>query len=230
MFATYYLTLLSTAILSADFVQALPTDVVSSTTSNVDPESVLYVWSDDPQCVSTTCASDCTLAYTKICNQAQLTVSYNATEGECTAFYYPIPEATPPTPDQCTASYKRILTIADQPASGCGGTVGGALGYNSSGERTSNPMYAIYPTNGNANCFKAQGDKSPVLAPNVLPNGGGTLNSSTCPVSTSRRRTLATLEGRDEPVDVTECAVEDGVWGFACNTVCLATVVASSWA
>ena len=74
---------------------------------------------------------------------------------------------------------------------------------------------------------------SPVLATDALPNGG---TLGTCPVSSSRRqRALDVLEGRDQAeneddrVIEIECAIEDGVWGFACSGVCFAVVVTTSW-
>lgn len=105
------------------------------------------------------------------------------------------------------------------------------MGYNAAKVRTDDPLYAIFPKDGNANCFKAMGDTSPVLEVDALPNGG---TLATCPVSTSRRRrTLDVLEGRDRAENdddgATECIIEDWVWGFTCTGVCLAVVTTTSW-
>lgn len=249
MLTEYRLTALAATISFAHLIDAIPaaslpagvSASVASVSSNPDPDSVLYAWSSDPACVSTACATDCQSAYASICNSTMLAssdsphqaFSANATVGDCTAFYWIDAGAKPSTPAQCAASYTQILAAARQPANGCGGTIGGALGYNAKGRRTSEPLYAIYPAEGNANCFKAPGDTSKVLAASVLPNGISTLQ--TCPDSTSRRRALNRLEGRDQAADEqqaddnVECAIEDGVWGATCTVLCLATVVSTSW-
>ena len=140
--------------------------------------------------------------------------------GDCTAFYWYDAGNTIPKAAECSAAYIKILATS----------IGGALGYDAAGNRTNDPLYAIYPKDGNANCFKATGDTSPVLAPDAFP-GGGTL--PTCPVGTSRRRrALAVLEGRDQGGandGLVECAIEDGVFGSACTVICLATVTTASW-
>ncbi|KAK4697395.1 hypothetical protein P7C71_g680, partial [Lecanoromycetidae sp. Uapishka_2] len=229
MLTEYRLTALTITISLAHLITALPSgvsagSVVRAAPITPDPNSVLYAWSNDPACASTACAADCMIAAATVCNSTNLNQSYDATENACSAFYYP--GSTPPTPAQCTASFTQIVAAAQQPASGCGGTIGGALGYDSNGNRTSDPLYAIYPANGNANCFKAPGDTSPVLAPDMLPNSSAAIQ--TCPDSTSRRRALDKLQGRGNAGDAA-CALEDGVWGFSCTAICLATVVSTSW-
>ena len=184
-------------------------------------DSVLYSWSTQSICTTTAIEADCTTAYAALCARANLGVSDNTTVGDCTAFYWYDAGNTIPTPAECTAAYTQILATS----------IGGALGYNAAKHRTNDPLYAIFPKDGNANCFKAVGDTSPVLAPNALPNGG---MLATCPSSTSRRRrALAVLEGRDqaadEDYDVIECGIEEGVGGVGCTAVCLATVTAASW-
>ena len=185
------------------------------------PESILYSWSTESVCTTTARKSDCTTAFASLCAREDLGVSGNTTVGDCTALYWYDTANTKPTAAECTAAYTQILTAS----------IGGALGYNASQVRTNDPLYAIYPKDGNANCLKAAGDTSPVLAMNALP-GGGTL--PTCPVSTSRRRrALELLEGRGqtngEDDGVFGCAIEDGVWQLGCTAVCLATVTTASW-
>ena len=195
--------------------------IASPTTSPPSPypDSVLYTWSTEPVCTTTAKHSDCQSAYTALCARADLGVSYNTTVGDCTAFYWYDAGNTIPTTAKCKAAYTQILATS----------IGGALGYNATKERTNDPLYAIYPKDGNANCFKATGDTSPVLAPNALPNGE---TLATCPVSSSRRRrALEVLHGRTEsPNDgLGECIIEDGVWGLSCTGLCLVEVTAATW-
>ena len=185
------------------------------------PSSVLYSWSTEPVCTTAVKKADCTTAYAALCARSNLTVSDSINVGNCTAFFWYDAGNTIPTRAECTAAYEQILATS----------IGGALGYNAAQNRTGDPLYAIYPSHGNANCFKATGDTSPVLAPNALPDGS---TLATCPASTSRRRrALEVLEGRDqdetEDDGVIKCAIEDGVWGFGCTFVCLGIVTTTSW-
>ena len=198
-------------------IKAIPTSNLPSPY----PESVLYSWSTESVCATTAKQSDCTIAFASLCAREDLGVSGNTTEGDCTALYWYDAGNTKPTAAECTAAYTQILTAS----------IGGALGYNASNLRTSDPLYAIYPKDGNANCLKATGDTSPVLAMNALP-GGGTL--PTCPVSTGRRRRgLELVDGQGQingEEDGTEgCVIEDLAWTAGCNAVCLSTVTATSW-
>ena len=197
-------------------IKAIPTSNLSSPY----PDSVLYSWSSESSCATTAKQSDCTTAFTSLCAREDLGVSGNTTVGDCTAFYWYDTGNTKPTAAECTSAYTQILTAS----------IGGALGYNASKLRTNDPLYAIYPKDGNANCLKAAGDTSPVLAMNALP-GGGTL--PTCPVSTSRRRRALEIVERQEQTNGEEdnvgCVIEDGVWTFGCTGVCLATVTVTSW-
>ena len=198
-------------------IKAVPT----SNPPSPYPESVLYSWSTESDCATTAKQSDCTTAFASLCAREDLGVSGNTTVGDCTALYWYDAGNTKPTAAECTAAYTQILTAS----------IGGALGYNASKLRTNDPLYAIYPKDGNANCFKAAGDTSPVLAMNALP-GGGTL--PTCPVSTSRRRRAVELvedQGKTNGEDdgVVGCIIEDFAWSAGCSAVCLATVTAASW-
>ncbi|CAF9934918.1 MAG: hypothetical protein ALECFALPRED_006178 [Alectoria fallacina] len=217
MLTQHHLTTLAATISFAHLVKAIPT----ASSLSLYPDSVLYSWSTEPICTTTTRKIDCTTAYAGLCARVNLGVSGNSTVGDCTAFYWYDSGNTIPTAAECTVAYTEILATS----------IGGALGYNAVQTRTSDPLYAIYPKNGNANCFKAAGDMSPVLATDALPNGR---TLATCPVSSSRqRRAVDVLEGRDQAENeddgVIECAIEDGVWGVACSGVCLVVVVTTSW-
>lgn len=217
MLTQKYLTRLSASISFTRLINAIPTAPPPSPY----PDSVLYSWSNEPSCTTTASQNDCTTAYAALCNRTNLGVSDNTTVGDCTALYWYDTGNTIPTATECTAAYIQILAIS----------IGGALGYNAAKVRTDDPLYAIFPKDGNANCFKAMGDTSPVLEVDALPNGG---TLATCPVSTSRRRrTLDVLEGRDRAENdddgATECIIEDWVWGFTCTGVCLAVVTTTSW-
>ena len=218
MLTTDYLTALAASISLFHLINAIPT---VSPLSPPYPDSVLYSWSTESICTTTASLTDCTAAYATLCARANLSISDNTTVGGCTAFYWYDADNTIPTAAQCTAAYTQLLATS----------IGGALGYNAAEKRTNDPLYAIFPKDGNANCFKAAGDTSPVLAADALPNGK---RLATCPVSSSRRRRAPkVLEGRDqaetEDDGVMECIFEDGVWGFACTGVCLAAVAATSW-
>ena len=220
---TRHLTAAAATIFFAHIIEATPltTDVFSTASVSPYPDSVLYSWSTDPLCTSAVKKFDCQAASTALCARSNLAVSGNATVGDCTAFYLYDTGNSVPTTLECEAAYTWILAKS----------IGGALGYDTAHNRTHDPLYAVYPADGNANCFKAPGDTSPVLAPNQMPDGS---TLPTCPVGTSRRRrALEVLEGRDqaetEDDGVVKCIIEDGIWGLSCNAVCLATVTASTW-
>ena len=209
------------AVISIICFTHLITAIPTSNLSSPYPESVLYSWSTESGCATTAKQSDCTTAFTSLCAREDLGVVGNTTVGDCTALYWYDAGNTKPTVAECTAAYTQILTAS----------IGGALGYNASKLRTNDPLYAIYPKDGNANCFKAAGDTSPVLAMNALP-GGGTL--PTCPVSTSRRRRGLELvedqgQTNGEEDECCQCGIEDAAWNVGCNAVCLATVTTTSW-
>lgn len=205
------LTAVAVTIFSIRLINAIPT--ASSFPLSLSPP-VLYSWSTDPICTTTAKQSDCETAYKALCARTDLTISDNTTVGDCTAFYQYDAGNLAPTAATCIAAYTKILATS----------IGGAWGYNANQTRTDFPLYAVYPKDGNGNCFKAAGDTSPVLAVDALP-GGGTL--PTCPVSSSRRR--RELESGDGDDGLVECIVEDGVWGIACTAVCLATVTTTTW-
>ena len=206
------------ATITTIFFTHLTNAVPTASSLSLFPSPVLYSWNSDPACKTTATKADCVTAYEALCARPDLSVSDNTTVGDCTAFYWYDKGNTLPTAAECTAAFSRTLTTS----------IGGVSGYNAAGNRTNDPLYAIYPKDGNANCFKATGDTSPVLAQDALP-GGAML--PTCPISSSRRRrALAKLEGRDDDDDgVAKCIIEDGVWTLSCTAVCLATVVTTSW-
>lgn len=217
MLVRHHSTAVAAIIFFAHLIIAIPT--ASSLSLYSSP--VLYSWSTEPVCRTSARTSDCITAYTALCAGENLKISNVTTVGDCTAFYWYDTGNTISTGVDCTAAYKQIIAASTW----------GALGYNAAKNRTNDPLYAIYPKDGNANCFKAPGDTSPVLALDAIP-GGRTL--PTCPLSSSRRRhALETLEGRDliedESHDVITCYIEDGVWGVSCTMVCLATVTTAAW-
>ena len=201
---------------------ALPNQIPGTAApGNLDSDSVLYAWkSNDPSCTNNAKIADCKTATLNICAGTDLTKNNASTVGDCTAVYWFDAGNTIPSEATCAAAYAQILAAG----------VGGALGYNANRNRTSDPLYVVYPkSKGTGNCFKLVDDDAPVVAADVLPNGK-TLGD--CP--TTSRRALAMLEDRQNaPVDpqagVKECLVEDFVWGGACSAVCLATVVSTSW-
>ncbi|KAL9016397.1 MAG: hypothetical protein Q9185_006268 [Variospora sp. 1 TL-2023] len=201
-------------LLSTPCTTALP-QISDATSAN---PTVFYRWSSDPACISNASTDDCRVAHTAICNAPSLSTSLNVTSGTCTAFYWYDIGNTIPSSDSCYSAYTYI-NDAGKP-----GSVGGALGYNKDGKRTMDPLFALYPPDGNANCFKAPGDDSRPKAMNELPNGAK-LPLDLCPVATSRRRSnVPTLEKR-----ISKCVIQDMVWQTGCNAVCLSWVTASSW-
>lgn len=185
--------------------------------------SILYEWSKHPACASTTTVPDCKEAAALVCASENLTVSSTATVGGCTAWYWYDVRNTVPTRKSCNGAYAHIL------ASG----IGGALGYSANGSRTNEPLYAIFPSSGNGNCFKAPGDRSAPLAAGTFANGH---TLSTCPSSTSRRRAAQVFDsqehtsGHDASKDSQRhCIIEETIWGYSCSATCLATVATTSW-
>ncbi|KAL8711709.1 MAG: hypothetical protein Q9220_003880 [cf. Caloplaca sp. 1 TL-2023] len=194
--------------------------------------TVFYHWSDDPACDSKACRADCRAAATAVCDSAApLSRTLNVTVGECTALMYYATGNTVPTKESCYSAFTYI-NDAGKPKTpdGCGGTVGGALGYDKDGKRTIDPLFALYPKGGNGNCFKAPGDTSPPKAANELTNGDK-LPWGSCPNAARlrKRNALQRLERRDDEDGIVECVVADAVWQVSCNAVCLEWVTATTW-
>ncbi|KAL8941411.1 MAG: hypothetical protein Q9216_002256 [Gyalolechia sp. 2 TL-2023] len=209
-------------LVSVPIIAAAPqlTDATSKT------PTVFYAWSSDPVCASKACVVDCQAAAEAVCSAPDLATTVNATVGDCTAFYWYDIGNTIATKESCLSAYSYINNAAKPGADGCGGTVGGALGYDADGNRTVDPLFAVYPRDGNGNCFKAPGDTTPVKARDELPNGEK-LPMDSCPDATSRRRrsALQRLEKKQE----LKCFIQDAVWQVDCNAVCLSWVTTSTW-
>ena len=173
-------------------------------------QSVLYTWSDDPACASTTTKASCVAALASICTSGGLDQSMKHAVGGCAVWYWFDAGNTIPTAAECSASYAEILATSNG---------FGSLGYGADGMRTVEPLYAVYPTGGNGNCFKAPGDTSPVLAMDKLPDGKTSLKQ--CGGAMTKRD----LEERGAGV----CVIENVGWQAFCNGVCLSTVIATSW-
>ncbi|KAL8952258.1 MAG: hypothetical protein Q9222_001822 [Ikaeria aurantiellina] len=199
--------------------------------------TVFYSWSNDPACDSKACVADCRAAATAVCDSPPpLSRTLNVTVGGCTALMYYATGNTVPTKESCYSAFTYI-NDAGKPNTpdGCGGTVGGALGYDKDGKRTIDPLFALYPKDGNANCFKAPGDTTPPKAPDELPNGDK-LPWGTCPnrARSRKRNALQRLEKRIEvpetdPAKTITCGIEDIAWQAACNAVCISWVTATTW-
>ena len=232
MLTSYHLAALATSFSLISVLHASPATAATSNTP------VLWTWAKDPiNCKTTACTTDCQTATARICQNTNLTQSLNETVGDCTALYWYDAGDTIPTEAQCNAAFGKVTGPAIKRGSpaDCTGYVGGALGYNSSNDRTNDPLYLVYPSTGNGNCLKAPGDTSPVLGLDELPSTSpgiqpATLNR-TCPaVATSRRRrTLVELENREVSSTDTRCGVEGMLYGASCSSYCVLEVTAGGW-
>ena len=170
-----------------------------------------WVWaSGSDQCQNRITKSNCEKATARICAE-DLTQLQNATEGDCSALYwYDAKRNTEPTEDECNKEFGGIFN-------------GGAIGYDEHGNQTGSPLYVVMPTNGNGNCLKAPNDKSPVLAPDQLPNGQ-TLDT-TCLRSSSRRKRVAAGQ---PPLD-DACSAKLGLQDLACSATCALSVMTTGF-
>ncbi|KAL8798613.1 MAG: hypothetical protein Q9182_006525 [Xanthomendoza sp. 2 TL-2023] len=222
---------LAVLLLASPFTAALP-QVSDATSAN---PTVFWPWSSDPACVSspTACKADCTTAVKTLCAKNLKEQNLMETVGGCTAHYMREIGKTIPTYDQCYSAFAYINDAGKPGPNGCGGTFGGALGWDKDDHRTVDPIFAIYPTNGNGNCFKKFGDTSPPLAQDTLLNGAK-IPLGSCPSATSRRRRDAPqifeknndIEARDDNLAL--CFVEDALWTAGCNIGCVDLAVVSS--
>ncbi|KAL8804214.1 MAG: hypothetical protein Q9223_005889 [Gallowayella weberi] len=211
-------------LFTSPFTAALP-QVSDATSAN---PTVFWPWSSDPACVSspTACKANCTDAVKSLCAKDLKEENLTETVGECTVHYMREIGNTIPTYDQCYSAFAYINDAGKPGPDGCGGTFGGALGWDKNDNRTIDPIFAIYPTNGNGNCFKRLGDTSPPLAQDTLPNGAK-IPIGSCPSATGRRRrdALQTFEkkhdiqSRDD--NMIKCFVEDTLWTAGCNVGCV---------
>lgn len=212
---------------TVSLIAALP-QVTDATSPN---PTVFWPWSSHPACVSspTACKANCTAAVESLCAKDLKTDNLVETVGECTANYLRQIGNTVPTADQCFSAFAYINDAGKPGPNGCGGTFGGALGWDKHENRTRDPIFAIYPKGGNANCFKKLGDNGPPLPQDTLRNGKK-IPIDSCPSPTARhkRNALRTLEKKAEEDGFLECVVEDGVWQVGCNAVCIELVVATA--
>ena len=218
MSAQYFLIVLVAMVFVSNTVASAP----STHSTTPSPDSVLYTWSNDPSCQSTATAFDCHTAAAQVCVK-NLRTSTSASVRGCTAWYWYDVNNTVPIRDQCTKAFSSIL------ASG----IGGALGYDALERRTKDPIYAVFPANGNGNCFKKPEDTSPPLPINEFPNGK---ILSTCPTSSSKRQDTQLLEDRQSSSAngsvkeaQSDCRIEKRIWGYSCSAICLTSVVTTSW-
>ncbi|KAL9595401.1 MAG: hypothetical protein Q9219_006476 [cf. Caloplaca sp. 3 TL-2023] len=207
---------------TVNFAHGLP-QVTDATSNN---PTVFTPWSSHPDCAApaTACKADCTQAVNQLCNNHDLTTpNIIETVGECTAWYLYEELNTVPTPEQCYSAFAYINDAGKPDPNGCGGTFGGALGWNKLGTRTKDPAFAIFPKSGNGNCFKKTGDNSPPLPQDTLPDGSK-IPIDQCPVTTSRRRRQLGSSGDLSDRDLAGCVVENWAFQFGCNAVCLTWV------
>lgn len=216
------------AALAVFLLPALITALPQITDATSPNPTVFHSWSGDPACNSKACVTDCASAAAAVCD-SPLTSSLNVTVNDCTAFYWYNIGNTVPTKESCYAAYTYINDAGAKGAGpgGCGGTVGGALGYDASKKRTKDPLFALYPKDGNGNCFKAPGDTSPPTPKDEFTTGAK-LSMDSCPDATARRRrsALQRLEGRETEG---ECIIEIAAWNAGCTAVCLEWVTATAW-
>ena len=165
---------------------------------------------------SVSCTSDCKLAAEALCAIDPGTELQTQTVGECTATFVWEIGNNVPTLEQCTSAFTYINDAGKPGDKGCGGTFGGALGWDENGKRTRDPIYAIQPKTGNPNCFMPPGkheDGTRPLDRDELPDGTKLPGiGESCPVSISRRK----LNG-----DVA-CIFGGIGTGIGCTAVCLA--------
>lgn len=177
--------------------------------------SVFWPWSSHPDCAApaTACKADCTTAVNTLCRKDLGTDHIVETVGECTATYIYDIGNTLPGFEQCYSAFAYINDAGKPGPNGCGGTFGGALGWDEKGNRTEDPIYALYPSSGSGNCFKQPGDTSPPLPQDMLPDGSR-IPIQQCPVAISRRNTF----------DTKGCTIGTAGYFAGCTAVCLAWV------
>jgi len=216
MFTLQTLTALAATIYLTHLTNALP----QAATAAPYPNSDLYTWSaDDTSCKTAAPKSDCQSAFAQICSpNKDLSKHYQVTVGQCTAIFWVDPNNSVPSQTQCTAAFTQIFNAG----------IGGALGYNSAGARTTDPLYVLYPTNsGTGNCFKKAGDTSAVTPANILPNGNSIYQFGSCDRPSTQKRALDTRQSPNTNTGAS-CSVDASKWGQTCSSLCLAQVTAPS--
>ena len=183
--------------------------------------TVFTPWSSHPDCAApaTACKSDCTKAVDSLCRKDLSTENIIETVGECTAWYLFQIGNTIPTFEQCYSAFAYINDAGKPGPDGCGGTFGGASGWDKNGDRTKDPAFAIYPKSGNGNCLRTETPDGPPLAQDMLPDGSRIPldNLDTCTTAVSRRQ----LPPR--------CFMENGAFQFGCNAVCITWIASLTW-
>ncbi|KAI4224257.1 MAG: hypothetical protein L6R36_004790 [Xanthoria steineri] len=142
------------------------------------------------------------------------------TVGVCTATYKYDLGNTLPAFEQCYSAFAYINDAGKPGPDGCGGTFGGALGWDNKGNRTRDPIYALYPSSGSGNCFKQPGQEKDAPLPRDMLPDGSKLPIEQCPSAVSRRDIGGT----------TGCTIASSFYGFSCSAVCLAWVASlTAW-
>ena len=130
---------------------------------------------------------DCAEAVKTLC-ALPLTETQNQTFGACTTTYVLQDGNNIPTYDQCYSAFASINDAGKQKPDGCGGSFGGALGWDQDEKRTKDPIYAILPKAGNPNCFVTPiNEGAKPLGRDILPDGSKLENPDKCPTALSRR-------------------------------------------
>ncbi|KAL8670699.1 MAG: hypothetical protein Q9168_004769 [Polycauliona sp. 1 TL-2023] len=184
------------------------------------PVSKFRPWSSHPDCAApaTACKSDCTRAVDKLCRQDLTQENLIEKVGDCTAWYLFQPFNTAQTYETCYNTFASINDAGKPGPGGCGGSFGGALGWDANGDRTYDPAFAIYPSTGNANCMITETPSSPPLKQNMLKDNMTEVPIDSCPSTAVSRRQLPP-----------QCFIEDGAWIMGCTAVCVAWVASLTW-
>ena len=222
MSSHYICTTLAVILYAAPFTLGLP-QVTDATSQN---PTVFTPWSSHADCAApaTACKSDCTQAVKNLCEKDLTTENIIETVGECTAWYLYQIGNTLPTFDQCYSAFAYINDAGKPGPEGCGGTFGGALGWDKNGDRTHDPAFAIYPKSGNGNCMRTETPESPPLAQHMLLDGTE-IPIDQCPAAVGRRQ----LEGGHGLKPIPRCFVENGAFQLGCNVVCISWIASLTW-
>ncbi|KAI9705873.1 MAG: hypothetical protein M1836_005279 [Candelina mexicana] len=217
---------------------ALSPPTVSAISSNT---IIPYYWSKDAKhCSTTACFSDCQSAIFQLCSSPNLAQPLlNVTVNACTALYmYDSSTNALPSQATCLANYYQILAASKQPFSRCGGAIGGAIGYLKDGTRADHsPLYTLFDTKGNGNCFKPERDETRVLEKGEVVGGG--IVPACRAVTTARRTNLLDgkdLEGNDggeiqrrQTIGQSACSVANIATNADCTAACLQVVTTTSY-
>lgn len=182
----------------AVLLSAAPLTLGLPQTSNAVSASpvVLVPWSSHPDCTApaTACKQDCGKAVDTICRKnlgldGEVDQNYLLeTVGLCTVSYIYQLGNQEPDFTKCYNTFAYINDAGKPGPDGCGGTLGGALGWDQNGNRTNDPIYAIQPKSGNTNCFTPPGKRAnKPLPPDELPDGTKLSLDEECPTALSRR-------------------------------------------